>query len=135
MTQSLNSTASGYFNFKFNPEDNLYSDVDRPGDEGIFDLAEIYYDYFLNDKRRWDNEEEWDCHDPYWHGPYYYPAGFRPTIHQEQPDYATDYYSADDWEDLEMEQEMEQEYYRSRTGTDNWEYLATKVLEKIKAIE
>jgi hypothetical protein len=132
MAQSLNSTAYGHFNF--NPEEEHwedYSNVDRPGDEGRFDMAEIYYDYYLNDQRRWDNPEGWNPEDEYWYEPDYYPTGFRPTIHQVSDESDIDYYSVEDWEDWEMDQE----YHCSRAvspcstrASDAWEYLATRML-------
>jgi hypothetical protein len=133
MAQPLNSTAYGHFKFNPEEEDFVYSDVDRPGDEGRFDMAEIYYDYYLNDQRRYDNPEGWDSADEYWYGPNNYPTGIRPTIYQEQPITATDYYSVEDWEDWEMEEEYHRSWSRavspcSSRASDAWEHLATRML-------
>ena len=64
------------------------NDYDRPGAEGMNDLAEIYFDYYFNDERRYDNPEGWDSDDEYWH-----PLG------------QFEHYDEQDWDEYEIESE------------------------------
>tara|TARA_B100001094_G_scaffold250712_1_gene248322 strand:+ start:92 stop:469 length:378 start_codon:yes stop_codon:yes gene_type:complete len=110
MAQSLN-TAYGHFKgqtVEEFEEDSVYfgCDVDRPGAEGMCDMAEIYYDYYFNEERRWDNPEGWDLTDPYWHGPGANSSEFCPTIPEERGMLPSDYWSPEDWEEWEAEQEF-----------------------------
>tara|TARA_B100001094_G_scaffold317491_1_gene359960 strand:+ start:523 stop:954 length:432 start_codon:yes stop_codon:yes gene_type:complete len=105
-----------------------FNDCDRPGDEGRLDYGEIYFDYYLNDERRWDNPSGWDPEDPYWHGPDYYPSGFCPTIPQESPMLTSDYYDDQDQEEWEIQQEYDAQYDIG----DVWTYLADALINKIE---
>ena len=131
MAQPLN-TAYGQFMGQDDKEfyNELWeqgNDFDRPGAEGMCDIAQIYYDYYFNDERRWDNPEGWDPEDPYWHGPDC-PTGICPTI-QKETILSSDYYSAEDWEEYEMDQEyeaLEQEY----SIGDNWRYIVQALADR-----
>ena len=138
MAQPLN-TAYGQF---MRQDDNEFydlceegNDFDRPGAEGMCDIAQIYYDYYFNDKRRWDNPEGWDPEDPYWHGPDYYSTGICPTIQKETPMLASDYYSVEDWEEYEIDQEHEEQYQRQHNIGNSWTYFADALLYKIEGEE
>tara|TARA_B100000902_G_C27105243_1_gene810806 strand:- start:366 stop:749 length:384 start_codon:yes stop_codon:yes gene_type:complete len=91
-------------------------DFDRPGAEGMCDLAEIYYDYYFNDERRWDNEENWDENDDYFN-----PSLLGPTEH----------YDDQDQEEWEIQQEYEAQYDIG----DVWTYLADVLIDKIQGEE
>jgi hypothetical protein len=92
------------------------NDCDRPGAEGVYDLSQIYYDYYFNDERRWDNEEGWEPDDDYFN-----PSLLGPTEH----------YDDQDQEEWEIQQEYEAQYHIG----DAWTYLADVLINKIKGEE
>ena len=99
-------------------DDYIYfgSDCDRPGAEGVYDLPQIYYDYYFNDERRWDNEENWDPDDDYFN-----PSLLGPAEH----------YDDQDQEEWEIQQEYEAQYDIG----DVWTYLADVLIDKIQGEE
>ena len=76
-------------------------DYDRPGAEGMNDLAEIYFDYYFNDERRYDNPEGWDSDDEYWH----------PLEQLGQ----FEHYDDQDWDEYEIDREY---YNRVSASTE-----------------
>ena len=110
------------------------NDCDRVGAEAVYDLPHIYYDYFLNDDRRYDAPENWDLeNDPYFLGPDNLPTGFCPTIPEEPPMLASDYYDETDYEEWQMEQEYELISAEDRLS-NNWRYISDRYLSKIEGV-
>ena len=123
MAQSLNSVAFGRFigqdDKKFQNELwDMGNDVDRPMAEAVYDLPQVYFDYYFNDERRYDNEEGWNSEDDY----------FNPDMLDE-----FEHYDDQDIEEWEIQQEYEANHYspamspamspRIGRAYDNWEYF------------
>lgn len=106
------------------------NDCDRVGAEAIYDQSHIYYDYYFNDSRRYDNPEGWNPNDPYFLGPENYPDGFCPTIPEET--LASDYYDETDYEEYQMQQEYLEYISAEDRISDNWRYISERLLSKIE---
>lgn len=125
MTHLLNSFAFGQF-IAGEDDKKFYNqlweqgnDMDRPGAEGVYDLPHIYYDYYFNDERRWDNEGGWNSDDSY----------FNPDMFGKYEQY--DDLDIEEWE---IQQEYEANYDYSPAvspkvvrASNNWEYFAERL--------